>query len=246
MRDTRYERRFQLMTRILCLWLPNWPIQRLVRSRPELKKRPVALVAQGPRGGLVAACSNAAAAGGVFAGQPLAEAQALVRNLTVVPHQSAVDRRALAKLAEACERFSPRVALEEGDEPESLLLDISNLAHLWGSENKLVAQAAALITKRGYRAQTAVADTVGQAWALARREQGAGSRELRTFAPRRAPSGWLHAPCSLLRLPSDITALLRQLGIETVAQLLALPRESLAPRFGDELLHRLDQFTGAA
>ena len=77
------------MTRILCLWLPNWPIQRLLRSRPELKNRPLALVVNGPRGGIVAACSRDAAAQGVSLGQPLAEAQALVRHLAVAPHQPA-------------------------------------------------------------------------------------------------------------------------------------------------------------
>ena len=39
--------------------------------------------------------------------------------------------------------------------------------------------------------------------------------------------------------------MLRELGIETVGQLVALPREGLASRFGDELLMRLDQLTGA-
>jgi protein ImuB len=38
---------------------------------------------------------------------------------------------------------------------------------------------------------------------------------------------------------------LRELGIETVGQLMALPREGLASRFGSELLRRLDQLTGA-
>src|SRR5262245_37162549 len=136
------------MTRILCLWLPNWPIQRLRRSRPELKNRPVALATGGGHpakgrvgGGIVAACSRDAAAQGASPGQPLAEAQALVRDLAVAPHKPMLDRRALTKLAEACERFSPRVALEEDDEPESLLLDISNLTHIWRSEEKLVAEA---------------------------------------------------------------------------------------------------------
>jgi protein ImuB len=36
------------------------------------------------------------------------------------------------------------------------------------------------------------------------------------------------------------------LGIETIGQLLPLPRASLSSRFGDQLLRRLDQLTGAA
>ena len=158
------------MTRILCLWLPNWPIQRVVRCRPELKGRAVALVADGPRGGLVAACSSAAVAQGVRPEMPVAEAQALARDLVIVPHEPSADRRALAKLAEACERFSPSVAIEDGDEPESLLLDISNLEHLWDSEAALTHELEQFFTRRGYRVRLAVADTVGLAWGLAHSE----------------------------------------------------------------------------
>jgi protein ImuB len=53
-------------------------------------------------------------------------------------------------------------------------------------------------------------------------------------------------PIEALRIPPDTSALLRQLGIETVAQLLALPREDLTSRFGESLLLRIDQWTGAA
>src|SRR6185503_3143944 len=37
-----------------------------------------------------------------------------------------------------------------------------------------------------------------------------------------------------------------EVGVETVDQLAALPRDGLASRFGDELLRRLDQLTGPA
>src|SRR2546421_611535 len=143
------------MTRILCLWFPNWAIQRAIRCRPELKGRAVALVTcptvskstAGPPFGrcpassgtqstqsIVTVCCGKAVKQGVRPAMPLAEAQALARDLKVAVYEPAADRRALVKLAEACEQFSPRVALEEGDEPESLLLDISNLEHLCGDE----------------------------------------------------------------------------------------------------------------
>ena len=123
-----------VMMRILCLWLPNWAIQRAVRARPELKGLPVVLVVNGPRGGEIAACCSGAVAQGVRPGMPLVEAQSLALKLGVAAYDPEGDRRALMKCAEACERFSPKVAIEEGAEPESLLLDISNLEHLWGSE----------------------------------------------------------------------------------------------------------------
>ena len=165
------------MTRILCLWLPNWPIQRAVRCRPALKGRSVALVMNGPRGSEVAACCSTAVAQGVRPGMPLVEAQALVRGLGVATYDPAADRRALAKCAEACERFSPRVALEDGAEPESVLLDISNLEHLWGNEGKLVGRVEEFFTQRGYLVRLAAAETVGAAWAKAHFEGGGRKEE---------------------------------------------------------------------
>ena len=69
------------MTRMLCLWLPNWAIQRAIRCRPELKGRPVALVV---RVRAVVKSQLAAARPsqqGVRPGMPLVEAQSLVREL---------------------------------------------------------------------------------------------------------------------------------------------------------------------
>ncbi len=238
------------MSRILCLWLPNWPIQRAVRCRPELKGRPVALVVSGPRGGEVAACCSAAAVQGVRPGMPLVEAQSLARELGVAAYDPEGDCRTLVKWAEACERFSPRVALEEGAEPESLLLDISNLEHLWGSEARLVGQVKKFFTRRGYLVRLAVAETVGAAWAATHFAESPND-EIRMTNERTAHSSFVirHSsfvlPVQSLRIADDLAAVLRELGIETVGQLMALPREGLASRFGDELLRRLDQLTGA-
>jgi protein ImuB len=188
-------------------------------------------VASGPRGGQVAACSSAAAAQGVHPAMPVAEAQSLVRELTIAPHDRSADRRALEELAEACEQFTPCVALEEGDEPESLLLDISNLEHLWDSEARLAMQVEKFFIRRGYRIRLAVAHTVGLAWALTH------------FADSQSA---IQLPVEALRIPDGTAALLQQLGLQTIGQLLSLPREDLTSRFGDALLRRLDQFTGAA
>lgn len=182
---------------------------------------------------IVAACCGRAVKQGVRPGMSLAEAQALARNLKVAVYEPEADQRALAKLAEACERFSPRAALEECAEPESLLLDISNLEHLCGDEAKLVGQVEKFFARQGYRVRLAVAETVGAAWAAAH------------FKSERAGSSSIPAlPVEALRVSRDTTVLLRELGIETIDQLLALPREELTSRFGDELLQRLDQWAG--
>ncbi|MCU0875426.1 MAG: hypothetical protein MUE50_24105 [Pirellulaceae bacterium] len=67
------------MSRILALWLPNWPVQRLVRDQPELTGRALVLYEQDARHGQrVKACSAAAEQQAVRPGMPLAEAQTLL------------------------------------------------------------------------------------------------------------------------------------------------------------------------
>jgi protein ImuB len=177
---------------------------------------------------------------------PLVEAQSLMRKLGIAPYEPEADRAALVKWAEACERFSPRVALEEGPEPESLFLDISNLEHLWSSEVNLVERVKKCFTSRGYVVQLGVGETIGAAWAAAHFGEGADCK-LQISEPLKANLYFASSvlPVQALRVSEETAVVLRELGIETVGQLMTLPREGLAARFGDELLRRLDQLTGA-
>jgi protein ImuB len=127
------------MKRVLCIWLPNWPIQRLVVARPELKGATILLHARwGSRGERVVACSATARDKGIEIGMPLPEATALLRQRrrrnppssqapspaaavtrhmvlhleTYAPQQ---DHQELLRLAEWCEQFSPQVGLADAD-----------------------------------------------------------------------------------------------------------------------------------
>lgn len=189
------------------------------------------LVVNGPRGSEVTACSSRAVAQGVRPGMPLVEAQTLVRGLGVAPYEPNADRAVLVKWAEACERFSPRVAIEEGPAPDSLMFDISNLEHLGKTDAQLARQVKKFFTTRGYLVRLGVGETVGEAWAIAH------------FGDDGNPKS--HLPVQALRIADETAVMLRDLGVETVGQLQGLPREELSARFGSELLRRLDQLTGA-
>ena len=64
--------------RYLCVWFPNWPIQRLVVDRPELRHQPVVLsFRDSRRGQCVGACSPRAAQAGIQCQMPLAEAKGI-------------------------------------------------------------------------------------------------------------------------------------------------------------------------
>jgi protein ImuB len=152
------------MRRILCLHLPNWPIQRLLAERPALDPRqPLVLFARdGRQRQLVVACNRAAAGHGVRRLMPLPEADALIaprEKHYAFPWDEAADLAALARLAEHCERFSPLVGWQtatQGDARRShaperrpnaperastacdfLLLDVTGIGVLFGGEEAL-------------------------------------------------------------------------------------------------------------
>ena len=145
---------------------------------------------------------------------------------------------ALGQLALDCQRFSPLVGLEEGAHPESLLCDVSGCTHLWDGEKPFLQAVRGYWRGRGYQIQLALAGTLGAAWALA---------HTATFSL--VPAGneekaLSDLPVAALRLPPDALERLEALGLLTIGDVLRLPRETLASRFGVILPQRLDQALG--
>ena len=195
-----------------------------------------------PRGGLqVVARSRRAAAKGVTPGTPLAEAKGILQQAEnedrkAVPlfyrYNSQADLTALRQLAASCRCFSPQTGIEESESPECLLLDITGCEHLFGGEDDLAKQLAQQLDQQGYVARLAIANTVGAAWALAHYH---ASEDLKSIAS---------LPVKALRLPTRVLQTLHELDIRRIEQLQALPRQTLASRFGDEVARRLDQAIG--
>ncbi len=178
---------------------------------------------------------------------PWAEAMSLAPRLVAVRDDPRADRRALVQLAADCERFSPTVSLEAGDEPETLFMDATGLARLFGGEERLARQVQDFCRARGYGARLAIADTIGLAWAAARFSHVIQDRpDDALLLPPGDRSVLDQLPVEALCIPADAADLLRSLGIERVGQLQALPRASFSARFGTELLVRLDQLSGVA
>ena len=247
------------MRRHLCLWFPNWPIQRRKVARSELLERP--LVLSGSRHGreVVEACCRRAARCGVHPGLPLAEAQTLLAGegtegtvvgqngssgVVVEPDNPEQDRKHLRRLAWDCEEFSPLVGLEEGDRPASLLLEVTGCAACFGGEEQLARRLRAAMAQRGFRPRVALADTIGAAWGVA---HYARTKRTVVLVPPGEQREALHKlPVEALRLSTAAVRKLHTLDLRQVGQLLALPRKSLPSRFGRELLQRIDQALGDA
>ncbi|MBX9644295.1 MAG: DNA polymerase Y family protein, partial [Novosphingobium sp.] len=100
---------------------------------------------------------------GVRAGAMLTDARAICPALAVAPGDPAGDLAFLERLALWAQRWGPWSAL---DPPDGVLVDVIGVAHLYGGESALLADAARRLTARGLTARLALAPTAGAAWAL--------------------------------------------------------------------------------
>jgi len=102
--------------------------------------------------------------------------------LHLEPYDGPADREALEKLAVCCRRFSPLVGIEDSPAPDSLLLDVTGLEHLFGGEASLATGVVDELTRRGLAVRVAIADTIGAAWAVAhfgrKRKAESGKRKV--------------------------------------------------------------------
>ncbi|MGN6134340.1 MAG: Y-family DNA polymerase [Aureliella sp.] len=172
--------------RVLCVWFPNWPIQRVLAAEPALARHAVVLETRDARRGLLIAAANLAARrSGARVGMRMSELAALSAASnsavwTLRPYRPEDDLDALCDLAEQAQQFSPLVGLELHDdrpwsgrsscEPQGLFLDISGIPHLFGGEAELLAEVARWLRQQRLFAYMSIASSVGAAWALANYE----------------------------------------------------------------------------
>ncbi|MBR0664452.1 DNA polymerase Y family protein [Roseomonas hellenica] len=229
------------MPRVVSLFLPTWPTDRIRRRAGDAAPppdQPFALVGSDGRKRVVLAVDAAARAAGLRVGMAATQAQVLVPGLIIQDANPAADAEGLERLAIwVLERFSPIVA---ADPPDGIVIGSTGADHLHGGEQAMLAKLTARLEISGITVRAAVADTWGAAHALARYAIAPI-----TIAPERgAQAAIAPLPIAALRLPVDMVASLRVLGFERIGDLLAQPRAPLALRFGSELGRRIDQALG--
>src|SRR5262249_10207012 len=146
------------------------------------------------------------------------------------------DARLLDALADACQRYTPLVAL---DPPDGILLDITGCAHLFGGEATLCDDLLARMTRWGFSARIAIAGTIGAASALARFGEVGITEASGDPRDDRAP-----LPLAAVGLREERVAARARVGLNRIADILDLPRAPLAARFGADLLRHLDRALG--
>lgn len=201
---------------------------------------------------------------------PIAQASQLcVAN--VLPHDPAEDLEVLQQLAEKFhDHVTPLVSIETIDkkpwaghprhQSESLVCDITGVAHLFGGETGLLSSVTKMLGQENLAARMAIADYEAVAWAVAHGMTEAASASIAKQAPSSAteklpprctivPTGqseiFVQPLCvTTLRIDESTSHTLQRLGIQTIGQLLKLPRSGLAARLGSKLTDRIAALVG--
>ncbi|MCW3089931.1 MAG: polymerase family protein [Ferruginibacter sp.] len=222
--------------RFVTIWFRSLRTDWFTTRQPNLQNMPFVLALPDQGRLVITAVNELAKAQGVDKGMVVADARAILPSLQVLNDHPELSAKLLRKLADWCIRYTPAVAI---DEPDGLTLDVTGCTHLWGGEAPFLKDIITRLKRLGYHIKTAIADTIGTAWGVARFGQDTPIVENGGQA-----SALFLLPPEALRLEADVVERLYKLGLSQVSKFIAMPRTALRRRFGQQFLKRLDQALG--
>jgi protein ImuB len=222
------------------------PVQRATNAPSKPLDQPIVITRTIANRQLVVNASDSASRMGVHPGLTLTESNAICPGRFHFDQEPQQDQRAIEALARWMFRFTPRVCLptrakneDENPEGDCIYLDITGCERLYHGFENLARQVQSALSRLRLSATIAIAPTPGAAWAFATFSDASP-----IIAPDQLQRLFPALPIAALRLTDDILDSLHHLGLETVGQLMQLPRSALPARFGSTLLERIDQALG--
>ncbi len=216
----------------LALHFPQLPIDRQGHGGAD---EPRAVVLHEGSRRRILACNATAAASGIRPGQALKNAYDMVPALITSDHDEQQQLAHLEQLTLWALHYSSLVSPEP---PDTIVLEIEASLTLFGGIEALLEHIHEDVRQQQLGLSTAIAPTPAAAMLFARAGVHRQILDRQTLAET-----LVSVPVSWLPLNDFTLKGLRQSGLQTVAQLTALPAASLTRRFGStctELLYKLD------
>jgi protein ImuB len=217
--------------------LPRLSTDRLIRKRGAPFDAPLVISQKANNALYVHALDAAAQALGLYKGQPLANARAMVERLAILPADEKADAALLEGIADWCDRFTPLVSL---DAPDGLFLDITGAAHLFGGEAAMLETVTRLIARQGFAVRGAIAGTSLAAHALARHASTT------IISPGGEAQAVAVLPITALECDDRTLRALRHAGLKTVGMVASRLGSELSERLGVGFVTRLKVMLGAS
>ncbi len=205
------------------------------RRQQSLAGEPLALYEMDHGRMVVTAVNKIAATNGLYAGMVLADAKAIVPGLQTEEDRPDFFEALLKKFAQWLVRYSPVVATQV---PDSIIINASGCAHLWGGEEKYLADIVQRMQQMQYTVQAGMAGTIGAAWAMSH------YNDKKIIPSGHEKNALLFLPPLSLRIDRAVTEKLDKLGLRTNESFLQMPAAVLRRRFGNEFITRIQQALG--
>jgi protein ImuB len=227
------------------IYIPDFPVEAILRAEPELRERAVAVVEGTPPLVRVVAVNERAAQAGVEPGMTKLQAEERLvacATSTGTVRQRSADREAAAHAALldcAC-GFSPRV---EDTASDTVVLDLAGLERIFGVPAKIARDLARRCSEMGLETNVAVASNADTAVLASRglagvtvitegkeaERLGELGIEILVTSNEEHTLGGERAPTSV-----EILETLERWGVRNLRALAALPEVALAERLGQE------------
>ena len=210
-------------------------MQAAIRLEPELRGKPVAILAGAPPLTKVFAVNREARNLGVETGMTKVQAEAF-KGIVCRWRSPSQEVTASAALLDCAWTISPRVEdgakREEQDFSDTALLDIAGCEKLFGSREKIAQDLRRVASEVGFETNVAVAGSPLAAVCAAQGFTGV------TVIPA-GEEGLQIGRLSLeaLRIPLEFVETFKRWGIHTCAEFAALPEVAIVERLGQEGLH---------
>lgn len=215
-----------------CLFVPDFPVQAVVRLDPELRGKAVAILAGAPPLTKVFAVNHEARNLGVETGMTKVQAEAF-QGIVWRWRSPSQEATAYAALLDCAWTISPRV--EDGTKrseqgfSDTAVLDLAGCEKLFGSPEKIAQDLKRVASEVGFETNVAVAG--GPLAAVCAAQGFAGVTVIPT-----GEEGFRIGGLSLeaLRIPFEFVETLKRWGIHTCAEFAALPEIAIVERLGQE------------
>ncbi|HWA76531.1 MAG TPA: DNA polymerase Y family protein [Polyangiaceae bacterium] len=235
--------------RLLSQQKRNWPLGVVLADGPSVsderssepgENEPEAKSEEIVATSVLSAVSESALRLGVRVGQTLTEARALASRLVVRRVSRARVDQALGRVAEIAMAFGATVSFAA---PDTVWVDVSGAAHLFGGEAGLLLELLGRVREAGHRVRAALASGPCLAQAFARHGD-VGKAGYVLVPSSQSELSLSSLPVRALELPMELERWLIRLGVLTLAELRELPRSALSARLGEHAVRVLSFIAG--
>jgi protein ImuB len=214
--------------RYACLLVREFPLQALLRLRPELQGKPIAVLDGEPPFEQVCSLNRLALSLGIAPEMTKLEME-MFPAAVILKRAPAEEAASQAALLECAGSFSPRVEDQSNDGCFSCVIDIAGTEKLFGSPDALGETLLKRTKALGVRAAIAISSNVRAARCLARGHSGTGIRVVPRGMERTALAP---LPLTVLELSLEHAETFSMWGITTLGELANLEETELIARIG--------------